>query len=143
MRYALVQKIYVLPVPSDSGLPPPYFTRYLNLVRLFLERPTLISTLQPYSFFGATFPRLAAMPGSWLNTASRHSTNAAMVPRLRVAVRVVSEDEYLTHLAEGPPGPSLYRGEKKFPIIIPNPQQWHIGHLAAEVKRQFKQLYGR
>lgn len=84
--------------------------------------------------------------GNWLNAASKgeaYSALSEMVPRLRVAVRVVSEDEYLAHLAEGPPGPGLYRGEKKFPIIISNPQKWQIGHLAVEIKRQFKQIYGR
>lgn len=83
------------------------------------------------------------MMGTWLHSMSRRPPEVKMVPRLRVAVRVVSEDEYLTHLAKGPPGPSLYRGEKKFAVVIPNPQQWQIGHLAAEVKRQFKKLYRR
>lgn len=84
--------------------------------------------------------------GKLLSIASKPPDRPAaadMVPRLRVAVRVVSEDEYLAHLAQGPPGPGLYRGEKKFPIIISNPQLWQIGHLAVEIKKQYKQIYGR
>jgi hypothetical protein len=110
------------------------------------------STIQPYqlsrlhygtSTRSSAVASLAAMMGSWLHSASRSLSDVAMVPRLRVAVRVVSEDEYLSHLAEGPPGPGLYPGEKKFAVVIQNPQQWQIGHLAAEVKRQYKKIYGR
>lgn len=63
------------------------------------------------------------------------------MPRLRVVTRVVSEDEYLAHLAQAHNAPGLYRGEKKFAVMISNPQSWQIGHLVAEIKRHYRLLF--
>jgi hypothetical protein len=94
----------------------------------------------------ASSTRLDATMSNWPYVASspRQSLlQAGMMPRLRVCARVISEDEYLAHLAQGHNAPGLYRGERKFAVVIRNPHSWRIGHLVAEIKRQYTLLYGR
>ena len=54
--------------------------------------------------------------------------------KLRVAVRVIPEDAYLA-------SPDSAPGEKKFPVIVREPDQWYIGRLANEIILKYKALY--
>ena len=60
--------------------------------------------------------------------------------KLRVAARVIPEDAWLASVDAPTAKPSL-AGEKKFPIIVRDPDQWYIGRLANEVVLKYKALY--
>lgn len=63
--------------------------------------------------------------------------------KLRVAARVIPEDIYLQSLSVPTPIRGLLAGEKKFPIIVREPDEWHIGRLANEIKEAYERLYKR
>ena len=60
--------------------------------------------------------------------------------KLRVAARVIPEDAWLACVEAPSSRPSLL-GERKFPIIVRDPDQWYIGRLANEVALKYKALY--
>ena len=60
--------------------------------------------------------------------------------KLRVAVRVIPEDAYLSSVESRA---SKLPGEKKFPVIIRDPDEWYIGSLANEVASRYQKLYKR
>lgn len=59
--------------------------------------------------------------------------------KLRIAVRVIPEDVYLSSL-EVAATPNL-KGEKRFPVIVREPDLWYIGTLAIEIKNRYENLY--
>lgn len=59
--------------------------------------------------------------------------------KLRVHVRVISEDAFNEHLDGGRPVPA--REEKAFKIIIREPTEWFVGALANEVKERYRNNY--
>lgn len=63
--------------------------------------------------------------------------------KLRVAARVIPEDIYIQSLSVTTPTRGLLAGEKKFPIIVREPEEWHIGRLANEIKAAYERLYKR
>ena len=60
--------------------------------------------------------------------------------KLRVAVRVVPEEAYLSSLETPVPRRSL-PGERRFPIIVRDPEEWYIGRLAIDIASQYRNLY--
>jgi 3-polyprenyl-4-hydroxybenzoate decarboxylase len=59
--------------------------------------------------------------------------------KLRVAVRVISEDEYLQNVERAAHVP--IKGEKRLLVIVREPHRWQIGALALEVQRAYKSCY--
>lgn len=63
--------------------------------------------------------------------------------KLRVAARVISEDDYLQR-AERPADVSATApipGEKRLLVVVREPHRWQIGTLALEVQRAYKSCY--
>lgn len=60
--------------------------------------------------------------------------------KLRVAARVIPEDEYLNPLSSTAPASSL-RSEKRLLVIVRDPYTWQIGTLALEIQRAYKSCY--
>ncbi|KIV94361.1 hypothetical protein PV10_02134 [Exophiala mesophila] len=60
--------------------------------------------------------------------------------KLRVAARVIPEDEYLDSLSSATPAKSL-RSEKRLLVIVRDPYTWQIGTLALEIQRAYKSCY--
>jgi len=59
--------------------------------------------------------------------------------KLRVAARVIPENAYIVGLDA--PSSAPLRGEKRFPVIVRDPEEWYIGTLALEVKKRYESLY--
>ncbi|KAJ9640148.1 hypothetical protein H2204_003373 [Knufia peltigerae] len=59
--------------------------------------------------------------------------------KLRVAVRVISEDQYLNHADR--PAHLPIAGEKRLLVVVREPERWQIGTLALEVQRAYKSCY--
>ncbi|KAK5460879.1 hypothetical protein LTS15_002942 [Exophiala xenobiotica] len=59
--------------------------------------------------------------------------------KLRVAVRVISEDDYLQNVERAAHVP--IKGEKRLLVIVREPHRWQIGALALEVQRAYKSCY--
>jgi len=59
--------------------------------------------------------------------------------RLRVTARIIPEDVYLRSLDFGQL--KALPGEKRPMVIIPNPENWLMGHLAHEVREAFRRTY--
>jgi hypothetical protein len=54
--------------------------------------------------------------------------------KLRVAARVVAENDY--NDAQSSP-----RSERKFLVVVRNPEDWLVGQLAVEVQNTYKRIY--
>lgn len=61
--------------------------------------------------------------------------------KLIVIARCIPEDVYLRSL-ESPLNLQLV-GEKKFPVVVREPEDWPIGRLANEIKARYEGLYKR
>lgn len=59
--------------------------------------------------------------------------------KLRVAVRVISEDDYLRNTNRPANVPS--REEKRLAVVVREPHKWQIGTLALEVQRAYQSCY--
>lgn len=62
--------------------------------------------------------------------------------KLIVIARCIPEDVYLRSL-ESPVHISQLTGEKKFPVVVREPEEWPIGRLANEIKTRYESLYKR
>ena len=60
--------------------------------------------------------------------------------KLRVAVRVVSEEAYLASLETPVPRRTL-PGEKRFLVIVRDPEERYIGSLVKEIELQYRSQY--
>ena len=54
--------------------------------------------------------------------------------KVRVAVRVILESDYNAAQSSQP-------SERKFLVVVRNPQDWYIGTLAVEVQNTYKRIY--
>ena len=54
--------------------------------------------------------------------------------KLRVAARVIPESDYNE-------AQSTQSTERKFLVVIRNPEEWYIGTLAVEVQNSYKRIY--
>jgi len=61
--------------------------------------------------------------------------------KLRVAARVIPEDDYLRSLER--PSHLPIKGEKRLLVVVREPHRWQIGTLALEVQRSYKSCYQR
>ncbi|KIX97665.1 uncharacterized protein Z520_06443 [Fonsecaea multimorphosa CBS 102226] len=59
--------------------------------------------------------------------------------KLRVAARIISEDEYLRSLQGSASSP--VKGEKRLVVVVREPYKWQIGTLALEVQRAYQSCY--
>ncbi|EXJ71014.1 uncharacterized protein A1O5_06007 [Cladophialophora psammophila CBS 110553] len=59
--------------------------------------------------------------------------------KLRVAARILSEDDYLTSLQGSTNSP--VKGEKRLVVVVREPYKWQIGTLALEVQRAYQSCY--
>lgn len=62
--------------------------------------------------------------------------------KLVVIVRCVPEDVYLRSL-ESPVPVKEHPEEKKFKLVVREPEQWYIGRLANEIKTRYQSTYRR
>ena len=60
--------------------------------------------------------------------------------KLVVIARCIPEDIYLSSLDHVAP---VLAGEKKFSIVVREPESWYIGRLAIEIKNRYESLYRR
>ena len=60
--------------------------------------------------------------------------------KLIIIAMCIPEDVYLRSIDQ--PAPAL-TGEKKFFIVVRDPEQWYIGRLANEIKTRYESLYQR
>lgn len=60
--------------------------------------------------------------------------------KLIIIARCIPEDVYLRTLEAPAP---VFPGEKKFSIVIRDPETWYIGMLANEIKNRYEGLYKR
>lgn len=54
--------------------------------------------------------------------------------KLRVAARVIPETDYNHEQSSTTAG-------RKFLVVVRNPEDWYIGHLAVEIQRTYKRIY--
>ncbi|KIX00297.1 uncharacterized protein Z518_10436 [Rhinocladiella mackenziei CBS 650.93] len=59
--------------------------------------------------------------------------------RIRVAARIIPEDDYLEHIEK--PANLPFKGEKRLVVVVRDPYRWQIGTLALEVQRAYKSCY--
>ncbi|OQU95991.1 hypothetical protein CLAIMM_02136 [Cladophialophora immunda] len=59
--------------------------------------------------------------------------------KLRVAARILSEDDYLKSLQGSANSP--VKGEKRLVVVVREPYKWQIGTLALEVQRAYQSCY--
>lgn len=60
--------------------------------------------------------------------------------KLIIIARCIPEDVYLRSL-EHPA--AVLVGEKKFSIVVRDPESWYIGRLAIEIKNRYESIYKR
>ncbi len=60
--------------------------------------------------------------------------------KLIVIARCIPEDVYLRSLEQQAP---VFSGEKKFSVVVRDPESWYIGRLAIEIKNRYESLYKR
>lgn len=60
--------------------------------------------------------------------------------KLIVIARCIPEDVYLRSLEQPTP---VLAGEKKFSVVVRDPESWYIGRLAIEIKSRYENLYKR
>ncbi|KAK5943344.1 hypothetical protein PMZ80_004351 [Knufia obscura] len=60
--------------------------------------------------------------------------------KLIIIARCIPEDVYLRSIEQ--PAPVLV-GEKKFSIVVRDPESWYIGRLAVEIKNRYESIYKR
>ena len=65
---------------------------------------------------------------------SRSRGNLLGMVKLRVAARVIPESDYNAAQSTKP-------AERKFLVVVRNPEQWYIGSLAVEVQNTYKRIY--
>lgn len=61
--------------------------------------------------------------------------------KLLVVARCIPEDIYLQSLDT--PVRNVLAGEKRFTIVVRDPEEWFIGRLALEIKSRYENLYQR
>lgn len=61
--------------------------------------------------------------------------------KLIVIAKCVPEDVYLRSLEF--PTHTRLAGEKKFSVVVREPEEWYIGRLAIEIKNRYESLYRR
>lgn len=61
--------------------------------------------------------------------------------KLLIVARCIPEDIYLQSLDA--PAKSILAGEKRFQIVVRDPEEWFIGRLALEIKNRYENLYKR
>lgn len=61
--------------------------------------------------------------------------------KLIIVARCVPEDVYLRSFES--PSKAQLIGEKKFLVVVREPEEWHIGRLAIEIKNRYESLYKR
>jgi hypothetical protein len=54
--------------------------------------------------------------------------------KLRVAARIIAEEDY----TDAQSSPS---SERKFLVVVRNPEDWSIGNLGVEIERTYQRIY--
>jgi len=73
------------------------------------------------------------------NVCAPFSSTFAMI-KLIIIARCIPEDVYLRSLEQAAP---VLVGEKKFSIVVRDPESWYIGRLAIEIKSRYESIYKR